>query len=146
MIYIEYEQAKAGYDYAVEIYKAVLSEKEELFQITQPTATVFDKERVEGGLTPDAYNRYLEEVERRHLDERLTDARQFVEHRKYILEDKEEELRRSKDRLDRIYRLRHIQGLSVETIAIRTNYSRSQIFRILRKIKKMRQNATDVSI
>ena len=142
MIYLEYEKAKASYDYALKTYQDFIKEKQELFELTQPTATVFDKERVEGGIAPDSYAQYLCEIERRHLDQRIQDAREFVEHWKYILEDKEEALRASKDRLDRIYRLKILQGLSVETIAIRTSYSRSQVFRILRKIKKMRQNAT----
>ena len=149
MIYIEYVEYKEKYYAAQREYDKVLSEKEELFIKTQPSAVPTDKEVVSGGKPSNAFDSYLIVKETKRIDERLEEARSILKDRERLLNLKEEELRHSQDWYNKIYAYRYIDKLSVTKIEMRVPYSRAQIFRILRNIRKninMRQNETLQSI
>ena len=149
MIYIEYVEYKQKYYAAQKKYNEILNEKEKLFAKTQPSAIPTDKEIVSGGKPSNAFDNYLIAKEKKKIDERLEEANSILEDREKLLKLKEEELRHSKDWHDKIYTYYYIDKLSVTKIGMRVPYSRAQIFRILRIIKKninMRQNETLVIV
>ena len=50
-------------------------------------------------------------------------------------------LRQSRDMFDKVYRMRFLDCLRVEKIAITLHYDQSSVYRILRKIGKKRKDA-----
>mgnify|MGYP003495061423 CR=1 FL=1 len=110
---------------------------EKLFGITLPKATTFDKERVSGGNPVNSFDTYIEKMEEKQIDERLSVARSILEDRKNLLKSKEDELRSSKDWLDIIYVYYYIEKLSIRKIAKRIPFSSTGIFE---KIKIIRKN------
>ncbi len=136
MLYIQYHEFKNKYNNAQKDYDDILSEKERLFARTQPQATVYDKEKVNGGNPSNAFDEYLVEKEKKNIDSRLEEARSILEDRKRLLADKEEELRKSKDWYDKAYIYKYIDRLKVREIKYKMPYCRSQIYEILGKIQK----------
>ena len=136
MLYIQYNEFKIKYYNAQKDYDDILSEKERLFARTQPQATVYDKEKVNGGSPSNAFDEYLVEKEKKNIDNRLKEARSILEDRERLLKLKEEELRRSGDWHDKAYVYKYIEGLKVREIKFKMPYCRSQIYEILNKIRK----------
>ena len=136
MLYTQYHEFKIKYYNAQKDYDDILSEKERLFARTQPQATVYDKEKVNGGSPSNAFDEYLIEKEKKNIDDRLKEARSILEDRERLLKLKEEELRRSGDWHDKAYVYKYIDGLKVRDIKYRMPYCRSQIYEILNKIRE----------
>ena len=134
-IYAEHAQLRARYIEAQRIYDGIVSEKERLFERTQPQAVNVEKERVSGGENQNPFDNYLIAKESKRIDERLNEIKSILDDRRELLELKERELRASKDWHDIIYKLRYIDNLSITKIENRLPYSRAQIWRILNKIK-----------
>jgi hypothetical protein len=61
--------------------------------------------------------------------------RTLLNDRKALLDVKERELRKSKDKTVIIFVAKEIDGKNVDQIAMDLNYSRSQVFRILQSLK-----------
>lgn len=143
-MYLEYEEFRIKYFKAQQAYDIVLSEKEELFSKTLPNAVRFDKEKVGGSATGNTFDDYLIAVERKRIDERLKLAKQCMDARWELLQQKEEELRKSSDIKDRLYVYRVLDHLKMQRITPKVNYSESHIYRLLGEIywevKKMREN------
>ena len=135
MLYLEYETYKRKYHAIQNEYNAILTEKEGLFTKTQAKAIRYDKERVQSSVGGNGFDEYLIAVEQKKIDERLTVARQLLEDRERLLRLKEIELRQSHDRMDLIYTMRYVDGKKPHVIAKALNYSNSQVYRILDKIK-----------
>lgn len=143
MLYLEYEDFKAKYLETQRKYDEILSEKEELFQRTQPTAMNIDKERVSGGTKSNPFESYLIAKEKKQIDERLAEVKGLLDDREKLLNLKLEELRYSNAIEDKIYRMRHIDRIRIYKIARMVNYSEAQVYRILANIAeniKMREN------
>lgn len=134
MIYHEYETLKERYADAQRVYDSILSEKEELFQKTQPQA-IKGKEKVSGGNQTNSFDEYLIQVEEKKIDARLSEAKELMNQRARLLALKREELRSSSDIKDKIYRYRYIERMKIYRIASMVNYSERQVMRILRDIK-----------
>ena len=136
MIYEEYEEFYAKYLNIQKIYDDILSEREKIFNKTQAKAITYDKEKVKGGTTDNAFDTYLIELERKKIDERLTEAKSILDDRGRLLKLKEQELRASKALYDKIYVFYKLENLKVYSIAKTINYSESQIYRIIHNIEK----------
>jgi hypothetical protein len=136
MLYIEYNEYRDKYIAAQRKYDDVLSEKEHLFARTQPKATQYDKEVVSGGSPSNSFDEYLILKDKKQLDERLEEARSILEDRERLLKLKEIELRKSKDWHDKVYVYKYIDNLSVNEIKYKMHYCRSNIYEILKKIRK----------
>ena len=95
MVYIEYEYLRKKFTEAEERYDAILGEKEDLFERTQPKAIRYDRDKVSGGENPDKYADYLILKERKKIDKRLAEAKCMVDDRREQLKEKETELRAS---------------------------------------------------
>lgn len=135
MLYVEYNLLRHKYIAAQIQYDAILSEQEELFLRTQPTAVSFDKERVTGGDPQNPFDAYLIVKERKRIDERLNEIKCILDDRKELLDLKERELRASKDWNDIIFKYYYLDNLSITKIENRIPYSRVQIWRRLNTIK-----------
>lgn len=135
MLYVTYEQFKIRYYETQRQYNEILNEKEQLFLKTQPKATKFDKERVNGGVSTNTFDEYLIEKEKKQIDERLEEVKTILEDRKHLLELKKDELKHSTNIQDKIYYYRYIDKMTIEKIGRLVGYSRPQLYRILRTIK-----------
>lgn len=136
MIYIEYDEYKKKYHEAQRNYNEVLTEKESLFGITQPSAISYDEESVSTGTQPvNTFDKYLVLKEKKRLDERLEETRSILEDRQRLLEIKRDELMQSTVIEDKIYRLYVLAGMKPKHIANKLGYSEVHIYRFLRRIK-----------
>ena len=135
MLYQEYHEQKEKYKDAQRLYDSILSEKETLFQRTQPNAVDTSKEKVSGGKQTNAFDAYLIEVEEKKIDQRLSEAKSLMADREKLLRAKREELRSSNEIEDRIYRYRYIERMRIYRIAKMVSYSERQVKRILEQIR-----------
>ena len=135
MIYIQYERIKQKYRIAQDNYEELIKEKEDLFSLTQPKSQQTDKEKIVGGQTDNAFDKYLIKQEQKNIDERLEAAREIVEVRKKMLEQKRTELEESEDVMDRLYYLKYIKRLRNKEIYDEIEYSKAQTTRYLQLIR-----------
>lgn len=136
MLYEEYEEYKNRYYEVQRKYNEILNEKEELFAKTQPKATKITGEKTTGGKHINTFDDYLIQKERKNIDQRLEEVKTILEDRERLVKLKEQELRTSNNSHDKIYRCRYIDRLTIEKTARLSNYSRSQVFNILKEIRK----------
>ena len=136
MLYIEYEIYKNKYYEAQRKYNEILNEKEELFARTQPKATQITGEKTAGGKHVNTFDDYLIQKEKKNIDKRLEEIKSILDDRERLVRLKEQELRASNNSFDKIYRARYIDKLTIEKTARLSNYSRSQVFNILKEIRK----------
>lgn len=136
MLYEEYEEYKNKYYEVQKKYNDILNEKEELFAKTQPKAMQIKGEKTSGGKHTNTFDDYLIQKERKNIDRRLEEVKSILDDRERLLKLKEVELRASKHSHDKIYRCRYIDRLTIEKTARISSYSRSQVFNILKEIKK----------
>lgn len=142
MVYLSYEAAKKRYLETQKRFEDILSEKERLFSRTQPKATTFDKERVNGGEIRNTFEDYIIEKEKTQIDNRLEESKVIMHDCEWLLKLKEQELRHSKHIHDRIYCLKYLDRIRVYKIARRLNYSERQVYRILREIDSNLKHVT----
>lgn len=136
MIYIEYEEYKSKYHAAQKEFNDILTEQEKLFSKTQPQSTDYSKDKVKSSSFSNPFANYVIAKQEKLIDERLVEARSILKDRRTLLLAKEEELNKSKDYIDIVYKLYYIDKLSIRKIGEEINYSKSQIYEILRKIQK----------
>lgn len=136
MLYKEYWEYKTKYYDAQKNYDKVLSEKELLFAKTQPKATDYSKEVVSGGSPSNTFDEYVIQKEKKQIDERLEEAKSILKDRENLIRLKENELYSSPDWHDKIFIYKYLHNMSVDEIKYRMPYCRSQIYEILKIIKK----------
>ena len=136
MLYEEYEIYKSKYYEVQKKYNEILNEKEELFAKTQPKATQITGEKTEGGKHLNTFDEYLIQKEKKNIDRRLEEVKAILDDRERLVKLKEQELRVSTNHYDKIYKYRYIDRLTIEKTARLSNYSRSQVFNILKEIRK----------
>ncbi len=136
MIYLEYEQYKARYRFLQERFEKVLLEKEILFTRTLPNAIRYDRDQVQTSIDGNVLDDYVISLEEQKIDETLDHIRTSLKDWQILIDLKENELRKSKDKYDRVYLLRFIDGVGINRIAREMSYSRAQIYRILRQIER----------
>lgn len=142
MLYEEHYRLKEKYREAQKRYDEIVAEQEQLFSITQPQAVKYGKEKVSGGMKTNSFDSYLISKEAKRIDERLSEIKCILAERRELLMEKEYELRRSKSWLDIIYTLYYLDFRSVRLIASRVPYSKTQIWRILKKISQKLKEGT----
>lgn len=135
MLFIEYEEYKNKYYEVQRKYNDILNEKEELFSKTQPKATQIKGEKTTGGVHRNLFDDYLIQKERKNIDKRLEEVKSILEDRERLVRLKEQELRASNNSYDKIYRCRYVDRLTIEKTCRISNYSRSQVFNILKEIR-----------
>lgn len=130
-----YEEYKNKYYETQREYDIILTEKEKLFRMTQPSAIKFDKEVVSGGVVDNMFERYLILKEEKKIDQRLEEIKSILDDRERLLKLKEQELRASTDVKDKIYKYKYLDKLKVFKIAKLVGYSEPQVYRILKAIR-----------
>lgn len=135
-IYLTYEEYKRNYYKVQKLYNEILEEKEKLFAKTQPKSTKFDKINVDGGNISNSFDDYLIIKEKKQIDKRLNEIKIISEDRKKLLDAKEDELRKSKEWIDKIYVYKYIENLQVRKIIHLVPYKEAQVYRKLEEIKK----------
>ena len=133
-LYLQYEDYKAKYLETQKRYDDILSEKEQLFERTQPQGVRYDQERTSGGSPVNKFDEYLISKDKKRIDERLSEVKSLLEDRERLLKLKEKELRSSNDIWDKIYYMRYIDYSKIAKIARTVNYSEMQVYRILHAI------------
>lgn len=138
MIYIEYHEYLNRYHDAQKNYNDILSEKERMFELTQPKAVRYDTELVMSNDVEPAnqFDKYIMLKEVKRLDERLSEAKSILEDRERLLEMKKTELLQSNDVIDKIYIMKFINHTKPKHIAVKVGYSEVHIYRIIRSIRK----------
>ena len=136
MIYPEYEFFRIKYSETNRRYMELLSEKAELFSLTQPRGVDTEKEAVSGGKQGNVFESYMIALESSKIDERLQAVKEILDVQEAKLKEKEAELRKSLQLDDKVYRMRYIERFRVYKIARMLNYSEPHIYRILRRIEK----------
>lgn len=134
MIYQEYEVCKAKYRELQRNFDAVLTEKERLFVKTQPKAIVYDKDKVQSGHDVNVLEDYVTSCE--DIDKQLNELRRLLDDRWMLLKVKEEELRRSQDKKDKVYVLLYLDCISIRKVAETLNYSKTQVQRINSELRR----------
>ena len=144
MIYPEYERFKVRFASMQERFADVLLEKERLFTKTQPNAIRYDKDQVQSSIDGNMLEDYVISLDEEQIEEKLAKLRQSLQDWEILINLKEKELRKSKVMHDRIYVYKYLEGYGINRISKELNYSRSQVYRILRQIEKrcniLRQN------
>lgn len=135
-IYLTYEEYKRNYYKVQKLYNEILEEKEKLFAKTQPKSTKFDKINVDGGNISNSFDDYLIIKEKKQIDKRLNEIKIISEDRKKLLDAKEDELRKSKEWIDKIYVYKYIENMQVRKIIHLVPYEEAQVYRKLEEIKK----------
>lgn len=143
MIFLEYERAKIKYYTAQMWFEEALSEQERLITKTMPSAITYNKPNVKSSPKGNALDDYVIAKEEKRIDRKISRMRKLMDDREKILKVKEQELRKSHDKLDLVYLNWRIDGLSPEEIAKALNYSKSQVYRMIGNIKSLiRKDAT----
>ena len=75
--------------------------------------------------------------DKKRIDDRLFEIKNILEDREILLKAKEQELRCSKNNIDQIYRMRFLEQMHITKISLIVHYSESQVYRILKKIKRI---------
>lgn len=125
--YIEYLDAQAVLNEVVDAYDAA-------FQRTQPHSPCYY-----GVKTDSRKNRVEEfviEVESKDLKRRIEDAQMILNLKTEMLKLKESELRKSADVYDTVYVAKWIDHKTVNEITRKLGYSQSQVYEIIKRIKK----------
>ncbi|MBP5424289.1 MAG: hypothetical protein J6Y78_17795 [Paludibacteraceae bacterium] len=134
MVYLEYEEYKRKYHEIQKQYDRILLENEELFQRTQIQGIDYGREKVNGGKGSNVMELYIAEKDFRKIDERLAEVKILLDGRKRLLDLKREELRDSKELVDKVYRMKYLDHLKVREISDKLCYSKTQLYRIVEKI------------
>ena len=139
MEFPEYEKARKRYNIAVLRYESILREKERLFDRVLPNAVQFDKEKVNSTPTGNKFDDYVIQIEEKQINTRLKEAEQIIGERGKLLKTREQDLRSSRHYLDIIYTLKELDCLNAYQIANKLHYSKSQIYRALERIDKIKK-------
>lgn len=138
MIYEEYEAILNKIHKKEKELLDTIKKRENLFSMTQPKSSKFDKEIVDGKNTINSMEQYV--IQKEYFNEKINQLNQTLDDWYQILRRKREELKLSKNLYDRIYYLKYIERLSVFRISMIIGYSKEQTYRYLRKIKKIQDD------
>lgn len=139
MIYEEYESIWNTIRKKEKELFELINKRDELFLKTQPKASKFDKEKVDGKNPTNMMEQYV--IQKEYLNERIMQLNITLDDIYQVLKRKRDELKQSKNIYDRIYYYRIIERLSMHKIASLIGYSKEQTYRYFKKIK-MTQNDT----
>ena len=134
---------KNYYDQQQELQAALyrletLKEKKEMyFNMTQPGTMDYSKDNVDGGVHKDLMTEYVIKIEK--IDNEIEIVESEIELLNKYLKKMEDCLRKMKGSLDKMFVARYIDGLSVNEMAKKFNYSPSHIYTMLNYIRKMIQ-------
>lgn len=132
MVYEEYEAILNKIHKKEKELVENINKRENLFSMTQPKSSKFDKEIVDGKNPINPMEQYV--IQKEYMNEKIEQLNQTLDDWYQILKRKREELKESKHPYDKIYYYFRIERLNIFKIAYLTNYSQSQIYRKLNKM------------
>jgi hypothetical protein len=115
--------------------------KQMYFDRTQPGTMDYSKDNVQGGVHKDIMTEYVIKIEK--IDKDIQETQEEIEILDKYLKKMEKSLRTMKSPLEKIFVARYIDGLSVEQVATKCNYSASHIYRELQIIKRLVEGGKD---
>ncbi len=134
--YIAFVMAQDKYLSDLELYDALVEEKERIWLATQPHPADMSAERVDGGRLPSMMDDYMVRMEKAGIDHRLIDMAQIIAKRDAIKDKWLKELQKSNNLYDRIYNLKFVEGWKNSRIARYLSYDERSIRRHIKKIKE----------
>lgn len=136
MVYIEYEMYMTKFLELQKQFDQVLTEKERLFTKILPKSMRYNKGSTQSNNHSNTLENYIVEMDEKKINECLTHLKNLLTDRKKLLDMKEKELRMSRDKFDRVYVYKFLDGYGPKKIARILNYSKSQIYRLINSIQK----------
>lgn len=134
--YMEYERVKSKYARLQEQFCKILLEKERLMTRTMPSAIRYDKDKVQNAVDDNPLEDYVISVEEKGLDAKIARFRTLLDDWKMMLDVKEQELRKSKEIINRVYVCRYLDGYSVNRMCRALHYEKSRIYQFLEEIEE----------
>lgn len=139
MNYIEHIKEYAEYLRSKEILSEVIDEYSIAFQKTQPHSPAYSDIQMNGYVN--RTEEYVIEVERKNLKHRAEFAEKLLGAKKFLLDLKESELRKSMDVYDMVYVAKWIDHKKTKDVIRDLDskgicYSTSQIYAIIKNIKR----------
>lgn len=138
-IFVSYELLRQKYSEIQQTLTDTITEKEKLFSKTQPKSPNWDKMSFSGD--SNKFDSYLIAKEKAKIDERIEEIQQILEERRNLLKIRERDLYESKDLFDKAYRMKYLETKSVPELVRKLHTSRTQVYRILKFIKKQIEEA-----
>ena len=132
-LFIEHYKLNEEYKEAEKEFEKALAKKSQLMYSVLPKSANSEIELVKGSSS----NKFLNyTIKMEEIDKEINVRRNLRDVLEYRLKLKEIELNNSSNILDKVYLLRYVDERKVRYICIKTNYSKTQIYRILEEIKK----------
>ena len=132
-LFIEHYKLNEEYKEAKKEFEKALAKKSQLMYSVLPKSANSEIELVKGSSS----NKFLNyTIKMEEIDKEINVRRNLRDVLEYRLKLKEIELNNSSNILDKVYLLRYVDERKVRYICIKTNYSKTQIYRILEEIKK----------
>lgn len=135
MLYLDYERYKERFKRAQAAFDKILLEKERLLTKTLPNAITYDRDLVETSPNGDILDNYVIALEEGKIDAKIGHFREIMIDRERLMILKERELRKSMDRIDRVYVCKYLECMSMNKMTQHLPYSKTQIWRLLKEIK-----------
>lgn len=137
MNYLDHNKQYIEYLYAKKELQDVLDEWQVVFERTQPKVKYGEHT---SGQSTNKVEEYVIEVERRHLHQRLEDAKMVLSAKVDLLAEAEAELRKSRNIYDLIYVKKWLDHKRAKDIYreldfMGISYSKSHIYEIIKRIK-----------
>jgi hypothetical protein len=120
--------------------KSLLEKRYLYFQITQPGGMNYDTEKVSSSNSNNVFDTYLGKVE--EIDKQIEIIEAEIRILEKHLKAMEDSLRKMKGSLEKIFVARYIDGLTINQICRKVNYSRPQVYRKLKIINKIIKDET----
>ena len=132
--FLEYERYKNRFNQAQEHGRALESIKARILERSLPGPASLERAKVNGGERESAEERYIINLERSRIDERIKAAKRAAESCGRKLAAAKNKLISSEAEIDRIYYYKYIQRQSIKEIAEITGFTIPIIFQFLLEI------------
>ena len=143
-LYLEHRKRYLEFVAAQHTVEQIINEYETIASRIMPKSALAEHEREfsaetilpPSGARVNKAEEYTIAMQRARIEERLAAAKTILQERAGLLEIKEAELRKSRDIYNLVYLLKWVDGLKADAIVQETGYSRSQVYSILKHLRK----------
>lgn len=132
MIYEEYEAIWSKIRKIEKELFELINKRDELFSMTQPKSSQFDKEIVDGRNPKNAIEEYV--IKKERYQERIEQLNLMLDDWTQVLRRKREELQLSRNIFDRVYYLRVVERITPEKIAYLIPCDTSTVYKTMKSI------------
>lgn len=133
-LFVEYEKLKKEVNNAKKDYDKALERKALYAYSILPGSSKIDNSQLKIKTTSDNFLEYTIKIE--EIEKEIEIRKNLADVLTYRLKLKLLDLRESKEILDKIYVYRYVDNMKVRYICIKTNYSKTQVYRLLEEIRK----------